>query len=69
VTEALHPEKREDVVLRPEWQVRAEMNDGVIANYVTATIHSRMPPIRLARVTPFDLEPPKAASEANAPPG
>ena len=39
-----------DIVLRPEWQVREEMNYGVIASYVTATIHSRMPPIRLARV-------------------
>jgi hypothetical protein len=39
-----------DIVLRPEWQVREEMNHGVIASYVTATIHSRMPPIRLARV-------------------
>jgi ParB-like chromosome segregation protein Spo0J len=39
-----------DIVLRPEWQVRAEMNYGVVASYVTATIHGKMPPIRLARV-------------------
>lgn len=39
-----------DIVLRPEWQVRKEMNYGVVGSYVTATIHGKMPPIRLARV-------------------
>jgi ParB-like nuclease domain len=39
-----------DIVLRKDWQVRAGLNDRVIRDYVTATIHGRMPPIRLARV-------------------
>ena len=39
-----------DIVLRDEWQVRAGMNLGVVSDYVTATIHGKMPPIRLARV-------------------
>jgi hypothetical protein len=30
--------------------VREELNYGVVASYVTGTIHSKMPPIRLARV-------------------
>jgi ParB-like nuclease domain len=39
-----------DIVLRPEWQVRTEMNDRVVGDYVTATIHGTMPPILLGRV-------------------
>jgi hypothetical protein len=39
-----------NIVLRPEWQVRQAMNHRVINTYVTATIHGKMPPIRLGRV-------------------
>jgi transposase-like protein len=39
-----------DIVLRTDWQVRSRIHQGVVWNYVTATLHGRMPPIRLARV-------------------
>jgi hypothetical protein len=39
-----------DIVLRPEWQVRTELNHRVIRDYATATIHGTLPPILLGHV-------------------